>query len=240
MSRSCFSQFGPHRFGWFVVGDIVKLYRPVALLEEVVGVQRGVAGTADELHLCPAFFAVAQQRTHHIRGIAHVGFLRPQVPVQAFGDVVGGAQFADAAHVAGGAGRCPVIARFPGIGRAVPDPVFAVGQVDVAMFAVFVDLDVWMVRTEVAGGAGVGAAGFSDAEFVAGVAGGAVAGAAVGVDAAHAHVGPGVREGAVVLAQLDLGAVALHTTCFISGVAEFRVALPFVLVAPKRANCLWE
>jgi len=106
---------------------------------------------------------------------------------------MGGAQFADTAHVAGGAGRCSIIAWFPGIGRTVPDPVFAVGQIDVTMLAVLEDLDIWMVWTEMAGCASIGAAGFGDAEFVAGVAGGTVAGAAVGVDAAHAHVRPRVR-----------------------------------------------
>jgi len=64
--QSCFSQFSAHRFSWFVVGDIVQLYCSVALLEEIIGVQRGVAGTADKLHLGPAFFAVAQQRAHHV------------------------------------------------------------------------------------------------------------------------------------------------------------------------------
>ena len=75
----------------------------------------------------------------------------------------------------------------------------AEGRVDVAVFGFHVDFDLRMVRPQVALAAGFGLAGFHDGKAVPGVATGATALAAVQVDAAHAHVGPGVRVRLAVL-----------------------------------------
>ena len=104
---------------------------------------------------------------------------------------MGGAQFTDTTHMAGCAGGRAIVAWFPGVGSAVPNPVFAVGQVDMAVLAVLEDFNIRMVWPQVAGGTRIGFAGFDNAEFMAGVAGGAVAGAAIRIDITHPHIGPG-------------------------------------------------
>ena len=79
-----------------------------------------------------------------------------------------------------------------------------------SVFAVLEDLDVRVVRAEVAGRARVGLARLSDTEEVSSVAGGAIPRAAVRVDVPHPGIWPGFGARPVVLVQRDLGSVALH------------------------------
>ena len=96
------------------------------------------------------------------------------------------------------------------------------------MLGVFVDLDVRVVRAQVTRSAGMRTAGLGDGKLVTAVTRVAVSGGAVGVDIAHAVVGPGVGSGAVVFIQLDLGAMALHAPRLVGRSAELRVALAFM------------
>jgi hypothetical protein len=67
------------------------------------------------------------------------------------------------------------------------------GAVDDAVLGFVVDLDLRMIRADVALAAGIGRAGLRLAEAVASMTGGAGAEAAVRVDPPDAGVGPGAR-----------------------------------------------
>ena len=68
-------------------------------------------------------------------------------------------------------------------------------------------------------------AGLDDAELMTGVAGRAVAGAAIGIDVAHAHIRPRIRCWPVVFIKHNFCAVALHTAGLARGILKFRMLL---------------
>ena len=130
-------------------------------------------------------------------------------PGQPLGDIVRAGDIADGRHVADRAAWGTVIdARRPGAGGAVPLPRITLGVIDRAVLGLVVDFHLRVVGAEVALAAGLGLAGFGDGEAVPRVAARTAPEAAVGVLAADADIGPGVRvEDALV--DLDGRAVAV-------------------------------
>ena len=140
------------------------------------------------------------------------GDRRTEGPGDPLAHIVGGRLAAAGAHVAGGAGRTGEIL-FPGApGRAVQLQLLAESAVKHPVLGLVPDLHLRVVRPEVALAAALGLAGLGTAELVAGMAGGAGAPGAVGVDPPHPGVGPGVRGGPAALIDFDQRAVALAAT----------------------------
>ena len=146
-------------------------------------------------------------------------------------------QVADTAHVAGRTRRSPVVAGFPLIRRAVPHPFFALGRVDLAMLAVLVDLDVRMVRSQVAACACLRLAGLRLLEGVTCVTDGAVTDGLVGPDRADAGRRPGVGTRSTVL-HLDSSAVALDTSSAVRCTADLGMVLALMSEDQRFKSCL--
>ena len=67
-----------------------------------------------------------------------------------------------------------------------------------------------------------------DREFVAAVTGRTAAGTTIGINIAHAVVGPGLRCRAIVLIQQNFRAVTLHTTRFAGCTRQLWMVLAFM------------
>ena len=87
--------------------------------------------------------------------------------------------------------------------------VLAIRVVEDAVLGFVPDLDLGVIRAEVALAARLGLACLSGAELVTGVAGGTGAPGAVRIHPAHAGVGPGVGSGPAAGVDFYLGTVAL-------------------------------
>jgi hypothetical protein len=88
--------------------------------------------------------------------------------------------------VTGGAGRGAIVARFPLAGGAVPYPFFAFGGKNLAVFRVFVNLNIGMVGTLVTASAGFRFACLGDIKTMPGVTDSAVAYLTIRVNVADA------------------------------------------------------
>jgi hypothetical protein len=97
-----------------------------------------------------------------------------------------------------------------------------------AMFGVFKNLYVWMIRPKMTGGTGARMTGLCYVKSMSGMAGSAITHRAVRIYGSHACIRPGAGIGAVVIIQLDSGTVTLHTSGFLGCAAVFGMALPFV------------
>ena len=223
-------EFVEHGSGRLIIGLIIKLDRLVALLEEAVGVRRAVAVITHHFHLLTTGRTIPQERAQHVIRAAYVGLLGPQVPVQPFADVVGNGELTDTAHMASGASGAAIVTWLPGIRRGIHLPFVTLGIVEVAVLGVVEDLYIRVIRAQVTGGAGVRVSSLGNGELVTAVTGGATAGTTIWIDIAHAVVGPGFGGWAIVLVQLDLGAMALHTARFVRGAAVLWMLLPFMHV----------
>jgi len=96
------------------------------------------------------------------------------------------------------------------------------------MLAVLINFNVWMIRTQVTGGAGIRLTSLNNREFMPCVAGRAVTRAAVWINTTHPHVRPRICCRTIILIQHDFRAVALHTARFARSAAQFRVILPLM------------
>ncbi len=115
-------------------------------------------------------------------------------------------------HVAGCAGGSPEVnTRCPGSRGGVPVVFLAEGRVDVAVFAFHVNFDLRVIRAQMALPAGFGFAGFGYRKPVSRMATAAAAIGAVHVDAADAHIGPGIRIQLIPL-HFYHGSVAVITS----------------------------
>jgi len=92
--------------------------------------------------------------------------------------------------MAGAAGGCSIVTRFPGIGGRIPLPVITGSIVDMAMLGVVVDFNIGMVWAKVARSTGLGLARLRNAECVAAMARGAATRRAIWIYISHAVVGP--------------------------------------------------
>ncbi|GBE36161.1 hypothetical protein BMS3Bbin07_00302 [bacterium BMS3Bbin07] len=202
-----------------VVIVIVKPYSPVQLCKVAVGLDLAVAIAADPPHKpAPLLSVTAFAAAHHASWMYHI-------PLQAFGDIVCCFQVADTAHMAGGTGGCRVIPGLPGAGRRVPVPAISVGKVQFAMAAFVIYLYVWMVRTYVALGTGLGFPCFGDLELVPAVADRAITDSAVRI--AHADTaGPAVVSGFFIGLEFYFHAVA-HLAAALPGSQGARVSFRY-------------
>ena len=77
------------------------------------------------------------------------------------------------------------------------------------MLGLVVDLDLRVIRSDMAFAAGIGRAGLGLGKAVTAMAGGTGAGGTVGIDTANPRVRPGARRRPAVFADFDLGTMAL-------------------------------
>ena len=115
----------------------------------------------------------------------------------------------DRRHVAGGAGRGRRVVLAENPLRVVELEVVFVGAECDPVLGLLVDLRLWVIGAEVALAAVLGSAGLLGRELVALMARGAGADAAVGVEPAHAGIGPARGRQRAVVADLDHRAVTL-------------------------------
>ena len=149
--------------------------------------------------------------------------------MQALGNIVRGLELPDTGHMAGRANGATEITDFPGPGGGVPVPFVVVSGVEyMAVFGGLKNLYIWVIRAQVALGAGEGLARFGYRKPVTRVAGSAVTGAAIRIDVPHTRVRPGFGSGPAILIKLDLCPMTLHATGFHGRTSQLGMLPAFV------------
>src|SRR5262249_46417333 len=143
---------------------------------------RRVTAVADVLHVRAPLFGILER----------LGNRGTQGPADARAHVVGRGLLGRRAHVAGRAGRRPAVVLAHAPGGLLQVELVLVRGVEYAVLGFLVDLDLRVIRPEVALAAGVRLARLRLGEIVAGVTRAARSERAIGIDPADAGVGPGV------------------------------------------------